>query len=248
MKFKFLITSFFVLITTSIFSQIIENDLTYYLKKYPENNRTRFEKEIQAFEDLDKIKKYPENSILFVGSSSIRLWKNLENVMSPYNVIQRGYGGAHFRDLIFYTDRILGNHSLSMIVCFVANDIKGLEDIYSKNNDRDGTPEEIISLYDFFVKQVRVKHPKIPIIQIEITPTSSRWKLWPKIDRVNNLIKDYCSSNKNMFYIETSSLFLNDNGTPNNKLFVKDLLHLNTDGYDIWNKVVKDEIDLIFKM
>ena len=48
-----------------------------------------------------------------------------------------------------------------MIVCFVANDIKGLEDIYSKNNDRDGTPEEILSLYDFFVKQVRVKHPAI---------------------------------------------------------------------------------------
>ena len=63
--------------------------------------------------------------------------------MSPYNVIHRGYGGAHFRYLIFYTDRILNNHSLSMIVCFVANDIKGLEDVYNENNERDGTPEEI---------------------------------------------------------------------------------------------------------
>ena len=247
MKYKFLTTFLFLFSSAFIFSQDITYDLEYYLKKYPEKNRSRFEKEIQAFERLDEIKKYPEKSILFIGSSSIRLWKNLNEVMNPYNVIHRGYGGAHFRDLIFYTDRILNNHSLSMIVCFVANDIKGLEDVYNKNNERDGTPEEIAALYDFFVKQVRVKYPEIPIVQIEITPTSSRWKLWSKISEVNNLIKEYCLNNENLFYIETADLFLNDNGTPNNKLFVKDLLHLNKEGYMIWDKVVKDRIDLIFK-
>ena len=64
---------------------------------------------------------------------------------------------------------------------------------------------------------------------------------------VNNLIKEYCLNNENLFYVETADLFLNDNGTPNNKLFLKDLLHLNKKGYMIWDKVVKDRIELIFK-
>ena len=38
---------------------------------------------------------------MFIGSSSIRLWDKLEDVMDPLKIIKRGYGGAHYRDLIF---------------------------------------------------------------------------------------------------------------------------------------------------
>ena len=59
--------------------------------------------EIEAFEKLDSQINYPDKSILFIGSSSIRLWTTLKDDMVPYNVIQRGYGGAHFRDIIYFT-------------------------------------------------------------------------------------------------------------------------------------------------
>ena len=98
------------------------------------------------FEEIDEKTSYDDNSIMFIGSSSIRLWDKLEDVMDPLKIIKRGYGGAHYRDLIFYIDRILNNHSLSMIVCFVANDIKGLEDIYNIGGERDGSTVEIINL------------------------------------------------------------------------------------------------------
>jgi len=217
-------------------------DFEYFFKKYPKENRQRFEREIRNFEKIDKKTSYGENSIMFVGSSSIRLWDKLEDVMHPLKIIKRGYGGAHFRDLIFFIDRILNNHSLSMIVCFVANDIKGLEDIYNIGDERDGSIDEIINLYDFLVRQIRKKYPDIPIVQIEITPTSSRWKYWKKISDLNESIKDYCSKNHNMHYVETKDFFLNKNGTPNNNLFRRDLLHLNDKGYNIWNNIVKEKI------
>ena len=217
-------------------------DFDYFFKKYPKENRERFEKEILKFEEIDKKTSYDDNSIMFIGSSSIRLWDKLEDVMDPLKIIKRGYGGAHYRDLIFFIDRILNNHSLSMIVCFVANDIKGLEDIYNIGGERDGSIEEIINLYDFLVNQIRKKYPHIPIIQIEITPTSSRWKYWKKISDLNKSIKDYCNKNYNMHYIETKDFFLNKNGTPNNNLFRRDLLHLNDEGYNIWNKIVKEKL------
>ena len=67
------------------------------LKKF-ENSKYIFESEVQKLEALTDYKKL-DNYILFIGSSSIRRWDNMTNQMAPYQVIKRGYGGAHFYDL-----------------------------------------------------------------------------------------------------------------------------------------------------
>ena len=207
------------------------------LRKYKEKDRKWAYPEIQAFERLDKTQTYAEDAILFIGSSSIRLWKTLEEDMKPYPVIQRGYGGAHFRDMVFFTDRILADHSLSMVVCFVANDISG--------SGKDGTPQEVLKLFKYFIKQVRAKHPSIPIMQVAITPTQSRWRLWPQINLVNQLIKDYCEKTENLYFINTVPEFLDEHGKPKPQWFVGDQLHLNKKGYEVWNRIIKGEIEKV---
>jgi hypothetical protein len=119
------------------------------LKKYDPKDRAWALPEINAFEHQNATTDYSEDAILFTGSSSIRLWKTLAEDMVPYPVIQRGYGGAHFRDIVFFTERILADHSLSMVVCFVANDISG--------SPKDESPKEVLSLFKLFVKKVREK-------------------------------------------------------------------------------------------
>ena len=84
----------------------------------------------------------PENALLFLGSSSIRLWETLAQDMSPYPDIQRGYGGAHLRDAIFFTEALLGDHQLAMIIGFIANDIKG--------DPADESPAKVKRLFKFF--------------------------------------------------------------------------------------------------
>ncbi|MDG2491372.1 MAG: GDSL-type esterase/lipase family protein [Flavobacteriaceae bacterium] len=204
------------------------------LKQYPLKSYSWAAKEIRQFEQLDKQISYPDNSILFLGSSSIRLWNTLEQDMNPFPVIKRGYGGAHFRDLIFYTDRILANHKPEIIVCFVANDIKGVPE--------DESPKKVLRLIKYFTRQVREKHPTIPLAFIEITPTSNRWKQWNEIKKVNQFIQDYTAKKDNLFFIETAPYFLNKSGKPRDELFVSDLLHLNKDGYALWNQIIKKEI------
>jgi hypothetical protein len=204
------------------------------LKQYPLKSYSWAAKEIRQFEQLDKQISYPDNSILFLGSSSIRLWNTLEEDMNPFPVIKRGYGGAHFRDLIFYTDRILANHKPEIIVCFVANDIKGVPE--------DESPKKVLRLIKYFTRQVREKHPTIPLAFIEITPTSNRWKQWNEIKKVNQFIQDYTAKKDNLFFIETAPYFLNKYGKPRDELFVSDLLHLNKDGYALWNQIIKKEI------
>ena len=87
--------------------------------------------------------------------------------MSPYPVIQRGYGGAHLRDAIFFTEALLGDHQLAMIIGFIANDIKG--------DPADESLAKVKWLFKFFLKQIRERHPATPFLWIEITPTKSRW-------------------------------------------------------------------------
>lgn len=205
------------------------------LKKYPQEDRAWAMSEIRAFEKLDANVDYPKGAILFIGSSSIRLWKTLDQDMAPYPIIQRGYGGAHFRDMIFFTDRILANHDLQMVVCFVANDISG--------SPKDASPREVLRLFKFFVKQVRDKHPLIPIMQISITPTQSRWHKWDEINLVNQLVKAYCEKTPNLYFIDTVPQFLDKKGKPKQEWFVSDQLHLNQTGYRIWNKIIRTAIE-----
>jgi hypothetical protein len=81
------------------------------VRKYQSLPEVKFwEKDIEKFEQLDKSEKYPDDAILFAGSSSIRLWASLEEDMSPYHVIQRGYGGAKLSDFAVYAQRIFNPH------------------------------------------------------------------------------------------------------------------------------------------
>ncbi len=210
------------------------------MRKYTPTDREWALPEIAAFETLDQQENYPKDAILFLGSSSIRLWKTIKEDMAPYSVIQRGYGGAHFRDLVFFTERILADHSLQMVVCFVANDIKGTED--------DATPNRVFRLFKVFVKQVREQYPEIPIMQIAITPTQSRWEFWDKINRVNKRIKAYCDNNLNLYYIDTVPTYLDEQGQPKPEWFVKDQLHLNETGYAVWSKIIKSEIEKVIPL
>ncbi len=208
------------------------------LKKYADT-RSPWETEVQKLEQLDQQESYPDDAILFLGSSSIRLWKNIKEDMAPYTPIRRGYGGAHFTDLIHFTDRLSDPHKFQAIVLFVANDITG--------GDKDLEPKEVESLFKFFIKQVRAKHPITPVFYIQVTPTNSRWTVWDKIQEGNNLIKNYCQKHDNLYFIETAENYLGADGKPIADLFIQDQLHMKQAGYDIWKRVIKAELDKVLK-
>jgi hypothetical protein len=196
-----------------------------------------WEPEIQKFETLDKENDYPGNSVLFTGSSSIRLWESLSGDMAPHPVIQRGYGGAKLSDYLVYADRIIYPHNASAIVVFIANDISGSES--------DRSPRQVAKLFRHLVKVIRKEYPEVPVFWISITPSTSRWAVWPQISEANNLIRAYCERTHGTYFIATESLFLNERGTPRDELFQPDLLHLNPDGYKIWSGIIKQEIDKV---
>lgn len=198
-----------------------------------------FEKEIQQLESRDKAENYPDNAILFVGSSSIRLWDNIAADMAPYPVIKRGFGGAKSTDLLYFTERLVYPHEFRALAIFIANDIS--------NVPEDNTPKEIVSLFDAVIKKVRVKNPAKPIFIIAITPNNSRWEVWSEAKQANELLEAYCNKNKNVYFIDTVDGFLGTDGKPRTELFRDDQLHLKQVGYDIWAKKIKERMNEVLK-
>jgi hypothetical protein len=210
------------------------------VKKYQSLPEVKaWESDIAKFEQFDRSESYPKESIIFAGSSSILLWSTLAEDMAPYPVIHRGFGGSKLSDLAVYAGRIFNPHDFRAAVIFIANDITGSE--------KDKSPEEVLALYKSVVKTIRQKHKDAPVFWIAITPTTSRWKAWPQIQIANNLIKEYCEKNKNLYFITTDFAFLGNDGKPKNELFRDDLLHLNDKGYDVWQEIIKKELDRILK-
>ncbi len=193
------------------------------------------------FEQLDSINYYPPESILFTGSSSIRLWETLEEDMAPYPVIQRGFGGSRMPDVLKYADRYIKKHRYSAVVVFVANDITG------NAGEVDKHPSVVLKLFEEFVFKIRSFDTDAKIFIMAITPTNSRWHVWENIKKANMLLAQMADEHKNVIFVPTEDLFLDEYGRPKPELFVSDQLHLSPEGYKLWAKRLRSYLDPILQ-
>jgi hypothetical protein len=189
-----------------------------------------WEQDMQVFDSLNAAEDSDEKTLLVTGSSSIRLWDQIHEDLAPFEVMQRGYGGAKLTDFNYYTDRIIKPQQFKAILIFVANDIAG--------GDQDKSPKEVFQLYKALVKQIRERNPNTPIFWIEVTPTPSRWNAIGEIREAGDLIKNYCKKSEDLFFIDTYDQFMTSGGEPDPNLFRSDMLHLNPGGYELWTEII----------
>jgi lysophospholipase L1-like esterase len=122
-------------------------------------------------------------------------------------------------------------------VIFIANDIIG--------TTQDKPPKEVAALFKNVLKTIRKSHLSTQVFWIAITPTPSRWKVWPQIQKANALIRNICESKKDTWFIKTESAFLDENGKPKDELFRDDKLHLTEKGYAVWTDIIRKELDKV---
>jgi lysophospholipase L1-like esterase len=188
----------------------------------------RWDAEIAAFEAQDRTNPPPKNAILFIGSSSIRLWKSLERDFPEHKVINRGFGGSQIADSILFADRIALRHDPKMIIMYA-----GGNDINSGK-----TPEQVTGDFKAFVTKIRAKLPDTRIAYISIAPNPARWAQVDRVRRANELIREFTKSNSRLTFIDVFPHMLGDDGQPRPEIFVADRLHMNEKGYELWKKIV----------
>ena len=215
-------------------------DADTLLSPYRDAAVKKWEKEIAKLEALDQSETYDPDSILVIGSSSVRRWDTIHRDLSPYKPIQRGYGGAKFTDMGVFAKRLISPHQFRAMVMFIGNGVVGKDD--------DHTPEQIGELARYIVSVAHECQPGAPVLLIEITPCEKRFAAWPKIRKVNAVLREVALSTPHTYFVPTASLYLTPEGTPRPELFVEDKLHLNEDGYRQWSHLIRRRLDETFRL
>jgi lysophospholipase L1-like esterase len=190
------------------------------------------EKEVRAFEEKDR-KEAPEpGGVLFLGSSSIRMWDTAK-AFPDKRIINRGFGGSQIADSVHFAGRIAIPYKPRLIVFYAGdNDIAA-----GKSGD------EVFADFKEFVGKVRSSLPETRIAFIAIKPSPMRWKFFDTQCRANDRIREFIKSERRLSYIDVVKPMLGDDGEPRRELFKKDNLHLNDEGYRVWVSVVKPFLD-----
>ena len=193
--------------------------------------------EIVAFEKRDAMQMPPAGAVLFMGSSSIRLWTTLANDFPEIPVINRGFGGSLIQDSTKYADKIAIPYKPKIIVLYA-----GTNDLAYGNKN----PQQVFQDFKDFVVKIHGSLPETRIVYISINPTVARWKQESEVLETNYLIESFVLSNNSpaekLSYIDTHSQVLTPDGRPQPKLERVDGLHFNADGYKLWTSLLRPRI------
>jgi lysophospholipase L1-like esterase len=169
--------------------------------------------------------------VVFFGSSSIRLWNGLEEMMAPLSVVNRGYGGATVRDILVNYDKLMAHYSPKAFVVFCDNDICG--------NEVDLTVSGVLDHYRLLFNRLDQDYPGVPVFFLSWKYSGLRAFMRDTQKLVNDVMADYASSSNQVTFVDVNATLLQPDGDINQSLFESDNLHINRDGYLLWTSVLK---------
>ena len=189
----------------------------------------RFDADIAQFVAADRIAPPAPGGIVFVGSSSIRLWESLERDFPFARIVKRGFGGSTLAEVTRYADRIVVPYAPALVV------------VYAGDNDllEGRTAAGVFDDYVALVARIRRDRPGQKIAFIAIKPSPARAALLPAVRVANAAIRDYAARHDGLAFVDVYSPMLGADGQPRAALFGPDGLHLNADGYALWRRVLE---------
>ncbi len=189
----------------------------------------RFENQILEFESQDAVSFPPKDATLFVGSSSIRLWKSLQVDFPEFDVINRGFGGSRTHEVLYYFDRIVLPYNPKTIVYFAGtNDLAG-----------GVSPLKVLQNIETFIQKVHEGLPETRVLVLSHTIAVSRKQYYDSYVEANRLMEEVLKNYPNASYIDVTTPGLNHRGQPRPEIYTADSLHLNSLGYEMWRDILR---------
>ena len=185
-----------------------------------------------AFKDFDRADAaHPvmPGGVVFVGSSSVRLWSDMAQQFTAWpTIVNRGFGGSELADCARHVQRLVSLYQPRLVL------------VYAGDNDLAAgrLPQQVLESYQAFVEGVRERQPGLPVVFISIKPSPSRARLMPSVREANRLIHAYTASRKNLYFVDVFTPMLGPDGEPRAELFRPDALHLSPAGYALWQSVI----------
>lgn len=167
--------------------------------------------------------------VVFVGSSSFRLWEDLEQRFKTHAALNRGFGGSTLADCLRHLDRLVLPHKPRVVV------------VYAGDNDLalGRTPQQVFDDFLALTRRIHERLPRTEIVFVSIKPSPARADLLDRIRDTNTRVRDHIARRPDYLrYVDVFSPMLDPNGRPRPELFSQDALHLNADGYALWSSLI----------
>jgi lysophospholipase L1-like esterase len=191
-----------------------------------------FKNEIDAFKKSDSLYMPALGGIVFAGSSSFRMWKDINTTFPDYPIINRGFGGSSLPDVIYYAEETILKYKPKQIFIYCGeNDIAGNSTI---------TADTVLQRFKVLYSIIRKKlNKQTEVVFVSIKPSVSRWHLEKTFNESNQLIKDFLSREKNTTFLDVHTSMLSSDGNVMKDIFIADNLHMNSKGYKIWETIIR---------
>lgn len=191
-----------------------------------------WQKDMASFAAQDKERPFAPGGIVFVGSSSIRLW-DLPRSFPGLPILNRGFGGSEIADSIQHVDLLVIRHRPRLVV------------FYAGDNDiaNGKTPATVAADFRTLVSRIHHALPQTRIAFIAIKPSLQRWKLVDRVREANAQIRQFAASDERIAFVDVDGPMLGWNEGPRADLFVADGLHLSPKGYELWTALVRPFLD-----
>ncbi|WP_158973679.1 GDSL-type esterase/lipase family protein [Cellulophaga sp. L1A9] len=173
-----------------------------------------------------------KETIVFTGSSSVRMWKSLNQYFPEHQILNTGFGGSQTIDLLGYTEELILMYQPKKVFIY-----EGDNDISSKKRHK-----EILHTFSKVIQKIKKNDSTTKVVIISAKPSISRWKHKGKYKRLNRKLKRFCEGNDNLEFANVWDIML-DRKKIKSDLFISDGLHMNEKGYQLWHSIIKDYID-----
>lgn len=202
--------------------------ILFFVFNLKAQNPTRFQSQIEELVQKEYQLGPGRKLALFTGSSSVRMWKDVTDYFPENNVINNGFGGSHFSDLIYYYEELIPKYKPDYLF------------IYEGDNDiaSDKKPGKILKEARLLVERIQQDLPETKVILISPKPSVARWHLHENYEKLNKKLEKLAKKNDNLEFADVWNAMLDENGQVFTDVFLDDNLHMNKKGYDIWGEVI----------
>ena len=189
----------------------------------------RFQEEVTAIQKkYDTLWNSSRETVVFTGSSSIRFWKNLQDVFPQYQIVNSGFGGSLASDLLVFTEDLVLKYQPAKVFIY-----EGDNDIASEKK-----PGEILSDTEQIIYKIKAQDPNTKIVIIAAKPSLARWHLKRKYKRLNRRFKRLCRKDPLLEFANVWEVMLHGRHLRED-IFTEDGLHMNPKGYELWYDVIQ---------
>jgi lysophospholipase L1-like esterase len=188
----------------------------------------RFKEQVDELVNKEYNFRNDKKLVVFTGSSSIRMWNDVQSYFPEYNVINNGFGGSHFSDLLHYYDEMIVKPKPEILFIY-----EGDNDINDKKK-----PSKVLKEAKQLVDKIQNDLPGTRIVFISPKPSIARVQLKNKYITFNNKLERFCNRKQNVDFANVWTPMLDVNGNVFKDVFLEDGLHMNKKGYDIWGNVI----------